>query len=190
MKKALIISSFPDITSSVEALLHEADYRTILKASSGNEVRRNIRSEAEPEIIVIVSPLTDEFGQELALMLSETTSSGILLLCRNFICDDLSEKVAGSGIEVVPLPLNRTIFLNSVKRTSAARSRMTGIKKENSSLLSKIDEMRLINRAKCTLMEYLKFTEPQAHKYIEKQAMNNRQTRREVALKILSSYKK
>ena len=50
--------------------------------------------------------------------------------------------------------------------------------------------MRLINRAKCTLIEYLKFTEPQAHRYIEKQAMNNRQTRREVAEKILKTYKK
>ena len=48
--------------------------------------------------------------------------------------------------------------------------------------------MRTINRAKTTLMKYLKFTEPQAHKYIEKQAMNNRQTRLEVAVRILAQY--
>ena len=39
-------------------------------------------------------------------------------------------------------------------------------------------------------MKYLKFTEPQAHRYIEKQAMNNRQTRREAAQKIIDTYEK
>ena len=43
---------------------------------------------------------------------------------------------------------------------------MMGLK-ENAGLLSKIDEMRLINRAKRALMEYLRFAEPQAHRYIE-----------------------
>lgn len=49
-------------------------------------------------------------------------------------------------------------------------------------------EARLIERAKEVLMEYLKMTEAQAHRYIEKQAMDMRITRREVAESILKTY--
>ena len=50
------------------------------------------------------------------------------------------------------------------------------------------DDIRIINRAKYILMEYLSMTEPQAHKYLEKQAMDMRLTKIEVAENLLSTY--
>ena len=50
------------------------------------------------------------------------------------------------------------------------------------------EEIKLVNRAKSCLMQYLKFSEPQAHRYIEKQAMDTRRTRKDVAKHILSIY--
>ena len=54
----------------------------------------------------------------------------------------------------------------------------------------KIEEIRLIDRAKCILIQYLQMTEPQAHKYIEKQAMNLRQSRVQMAESILKTYER
>lgn len=59
---------------------------------------------------------------------------------------------------------------------------------ENDLLRQKIEDIRLVDRAKCVLIEYLKMSEAQAHKYIEKQAMDLRQTRQEVATAILKTY--
>ena len=53
---------------------------------------------------------------------------------------------------------------------------------------SKIEEIRLVDRAKCMLIQYLSMTESQAHRYIEKQAMDRRVTRGEVARSILGLY--
>ena len=50
------------------------------------------------------------------------------------------------------------------------------------------EDIRLIDRAKCILIEYLNMTEKQAHKYIEKQAMDLRTTRRAVAESLLRTY--
>ena len=75
-----------------------------------------------------------------------------------------------------------------MKIVTAVRSRVMGYQKENAKLQVKIDEIKLINRAKCVLMQYLKLTEPQAHRYIEKQAMDTRKTRKEVAQSILLRY--
>lgn len=189
MNKALIISGSAKNISIVEQLVKSDGFGKIAAISSGNEVRR-MMSTAEFELIVIDSPLPDEFGHELSIMLSENSAAGIILLCKNDIADDVSEKVSDFGVCVVSKPLNKQLFHQSVKLVQATRSRMLGQKKENVKLLTKIDEMRLINRAKCTLMQYLKFTEPQAHRYIEKQAMNTRQTRREVAMRILATYER
>ena len=51
-----------------------------------------------------------------------------------------------------------------------------------------MDEIRVVNRAKWVLIEYLHMNEAQAHRYIEKQAMDMRLTRREVAESLIKTY--
>lgn len=189
MERALIVSGSEKGSAAIEQLLKSFGYGRINLISSGSGARRIINTN-EFELVIINTPLTDEFGHELSILISEASTAGIILICKNDIADDISEKVSDFGVCVVSKPLNKLIFHQSVKLVEATRLRMIGLKKENAKLLNRIDEMRLINRAKCTLMQYLNFTEPQAHKYIEKQAMNNRQTRREVALKILETYER
>ena len=65
---------------------------------------------------------------------------------------------------------------------------MSNLKKENDKLHDRIKEIRLVDRAKCILIEYLKMTEPEAHKYIERQAMDLRITKLAVAERILKTY--
>lgn len=189
MNRALIVSGSEKGLDAVEQLLKSSGYGKISSITSGSEARRIINT-CEYELVIINTPLSDEYGHELSIMIAEASTAGIILICKNDIADDVSEKVADFGVCVVPKPLNKVIFHQSLKLVQATRSRMLGLKKENVKLLTKIDEMRLINRAKCTLMQYLKFTEPQAHRYIEKQAMDTRQSRREVALRILATYER
>jgi len=189
MDRALVVSGSDKGLDAVGQLLKSSGYGRITSINNGSEARRIIDTN-EFELVIINTPLQDEFGHELSIMIAESSTAGIILICKSDIADDVSEKVGDFGVCVVPKPLNKMIFHQSLKLVQATRSRMLGLKKENVKLLTKIDEMRLINRAKCTLMQYLKFTEPQAHKYIEKQAMNTRQTRREVALRILATYER
>ncbi|MBQ8296583.1 MAG: ANTAR domain-containing protein [Ruminococcus sp.] len=189
MDRALIVSGSDKGMDTIEHLLKSSGYGRITSMLSGSEARRTAGMN-DLGLVIINTPLSDEFGHELAVKLAESSTAGIILICKSDIADGITEKVADFGICVIPKPLSRLTFQRTLKLVQATRSRMLGLKKENVKLLTKIDEMRLINRAKCTLMQYLKFTEPQAHKYIEKQAMNTRQTRREVALRILAAYER
>lgn len=182
----LIVSQYDENINNLEQLVKTETGGKVVTVSSGNEARRIISGDTQPELVIINTPLPDEFGQELSVMIAETTN--VILICRNEIAEDISQNTADSGIIVVSRPFSNEVFKDAVRKTGC--SEMYGIKRESAGILTKIDEMRLINRAKCTLIEYLKFTEPQAHRYIEKQAMNNRQTRREVAEKIIKTYKK
>ncbi len=62
------------------------------------------------------------------------------------------------------------------------------MRNENRSLSQKIEDIGIIDRAKCVLIQVLHMTEEQAHKYIEKQAMNMRVPRRQVAEELLKTY--
>ena len=52
----------------------------------------------------------------------------------------------------------------------------------------KMEEIRIVNRAKWLLISELKMDEPQAHRYIEKQAMDRCISKREVADEIIKTY--
>lgn len=188
MEKALIVSgSSQGLDVLVKMVVSSTGIKNVSTISSGAETRRLI-SNTDYDIIVINTSLSDEFGHELSIYLSEQTSAGIILICKSAIADEISERVIDYGVCVVPKPVNKTMFFQSVKLVTAARSRIMGYQRENAKLQVKIDEIKLINRAKCALMQYLKLTEPQAHRYIEKQAMDTRQTKKQVAQNILLRY--
>ena len=56
---------------------------------------------------------------------------------------------------------------------------------ENARLTEKIAQLRLVDRAKCLLIERRGMTEADAHRLIEKQAMDTRATRGEVATALI-----
>ncbi len=56
--------------------------------------------------------------------------------------------------------------------------------------MKKMDEIRLVNRAKWALISNLGMDEPQAHRYIEKHAMDMRICKREASETIIKTYEK
>ena len=69
----------------------------------------------------------------------------------------------------------------------SARERLRKTEKKSLTLAEKMEEIRLVNRAKWLLIERRNMDEPTAHRYIEKQAMDRCITRRAVAEEILKS---
>ncbi|HCG61364.1 MAG TPA: antitermination regulator, partial [Collinsella sp.] len=49
-------------------------------------------------------------------------------------------------------------------------------------------DTKLVNRAKLLLVTRLQMTEAEAHRYIEKTAMDNGESRRDVALRLIRTY--
>lgn len=187
MGRVLLASGSDKGIEVLSQLLKSLGYTQATNTNSGSDARRCI-NQNEYELIVINTPLSDEFGHEFSIKASESSNAGIILICKSEISDDVSDKLSCYGVCVIPKPVNKVIFHQSVKLVAATRSRMLGLQSENFKLQNKIEEIRLVNRAKICLMQYLKFSEPQAHRYIEKQAMDTRQTRKDVALRILSTY--
>ena len=70
----------------------------------------------------------------------------------------------------------------------SARERMRHFEKKSLSIEQKMEEIRIVNRAKWLLISELKMSEPEAHRYIEKQAMDSCVARRKIAEEIIRTY--
>jgi Na+-translocating ferredoxin:NAD+ oxidoreductase RnfA subunit len=132
--------------------------------------------------------LYEALGVYLPLITTNCAVLGVVLLVKAEMADEVAARVEDAGVFVVPKPLNRALLFGAVKLAQAANRRIMGLQRQNNILQQKIDDIRLVDRAKCALIQYRLLTEPEAHKYIEREAMDSRRTRREVAQAILRMY--
>lgn len=189
MDNILLVSSTSEILNIISRLLQSQSFSRIVTTQNGNEARRYLIS-SDFDLIIIDSPLPDEFGHSFALHAAEKTSSGIIMLAKAENLDDSLSELEDEGVFVLPKPISPEFFYQAVKLLIASRKRVAILESENQKLQGRIQEMRLVDRAKCILIQYLNMTESQAHRYIEKQSMDLRQSKTSIAENILKTYER
>lgn len=183
----LLVGSSEKSQVLLQSLLSGTGFNQCVLASNGAEARR-MQAQGEYALTVINTPLTDEPGIDLAVKTAQSTLSGVILLVKAEMADIVSQKVEESGVLVVAKPVARQLFDQALRLSMTARNRMLMLQNQNEKLQKKIEEMRMVDRAKCALIQYLRMTEQQAHRHIEKQAMDTRQTKMQVARDIVNTY--
>ncbi len=185
MERILLISSTQKSQATLAQFLASCGMQAqTIPTASGAEARRALL-DGIFDIVLINTPLPDEFGHELAQAAAHETAAGVLLLVKSEQADAVSELVEADGVFVLPKPLSRPLFFQALRMVRAVHARLDGLQKENQRLQSRIPDIRLVDRAKCILIELRGMTEPEAHAYIEQQAMNGRKSKRQVAEEIL-----
>ena len=189
MKSVLIVSNTSSTMEIISGLLVSQVFSRIVTARSGVEARRFLL-ESEFDLVIIDAPLPDEMGDDFALHAAECSSCGVILIVESDGVAEISASVEDYGVFTVPKSVSPDVFFNVVTLMNATRMRVKKLEDENRRLLNKIEELKFVDRAKCTLIQVLKMTEQQAHRYIEKQSMDLRQPRIVVAENILKTYER
>ncbi len=184
--RVLLASSSEKGKAQWEKLLGEGGFRDLGFAASGGEARRLLLS-GDWDILVVNAPLSDEFGHQLVMDAAEE-GCGALLVVKSELWEEVSARVTSSGVLTLGKPFSRGIFAQALGLLQASQAKAERYRAENEKLRAKLEELRVISRAKCLLVEYLHLNEEQAHKYIERQAMEERRTRRAIAEEILREY--
>ena len=184
--RVLVAGSGDKIFDYISETLPRSSYDSVLRAGDAGEVRRMLL-DTPVDIVIINTPLSDDFGVELALDLAEG-AMGVLLLVKNELFDQVCYKVEDSGVLTIGKPMSRQGFYSAVKLLSAMTARLSKMEKANRTLQEKMADIRVVNRAKWLLIEHHHMKEQDAHYFIEKQAMDTRLSRREVAENIIRTY--
>lgn len=181
------MSSSEKIRELLEEMLNLNSYSDITTAKSGIEAKR-LLIDRQFDLCIVNTPLQDEFGTEFAMNIVQKAPMQVMLLVKSQLADEVSAKVEDYGIFVLSKPISRQLFWSALKLATAAQNRLVGLQNENLQLQKKIEDIRYIDRAKCLLIQNFKVTEAEAHRFIEKQAMDMRITKREVAAAILNKF--
>ena len=184
MESALIVSSPDKGITSYTALLKAAFIGHIAVLPSCSAARKTLL-ERDFDLVIVNVPLRDEPGIEFAQRIASRGLSQVILVVQGEHFDAVSAVCEEYGILTVSKPADKAFFWSAVKLAGATQNRLKRMQDENNRLKQKIEEIRIIDRAKCLLISYHNMNEQDAHRYIEKQAMDMRTTRRAVAEGIL-----
>ena len=138
--------------------------------------------------MIVNYPLLDETGLELSMEMSRDCSSVVLMMVPATMYGDIEAKTRGSGVFLLKKPISLITLSQSLSWLRSASDRVRSVQSGRVKLEEKIDEIRLVTRAKLILMENLKMTEDEAHKYITHEAMDRCTSKREVANTILNTW--
>lgn len=183
----LVVSAVSGLNTALPALLPESHYYPV-KLVTNVSAGRRAWNERSYDYVIINSPLPDDTGIRFAIDLTASGSAAVLLLVRAEISDDIRDKVVEHGIFTLSKPFAKSIFLLALDWMASARERLRKTEKRTLSIEEKMEEIRIVNRAKWLLISELKMEEPQAHRYIEKQAMDQCISKKEAAQNILKIY--
>lgn len=183
----LVVSSSATFTENVMQFLPESTYSPVKTAKSVNEAQR-LTAERLYDLIIINTPLPDDFGAKFAIDISDRSPSVVLLFVRSDNYHDVYDKVCDFGVFTVRKPLPQQNVTQALDFIKATRERLRKMEKKTVSLEEKMMEIKIVNRAKWTLINSLKMSESDAHRYIEKQAMDRCVSKRVIAEEIIRSY--
>ena len=183
----LLVTSSEKLDTQMRTLLPETDFFPIRTARNVGQARRMLL-EAPFDLVLIQTPLKDDFGTQLAIDVCTETSAGVLLFVKSELLDSVSAKVLEYGVMTLPMPTSSALVRQTLRAMCAQRERLRRIEARQQSLEEKMQEIRLVNRAKWLLIECLSMTEEDAHHYIERQCMDQRITKRQAAENIIKTY--
>ena len=183
----LIVSAAESFNDALSALLPNSKYSPTHFVSNISAAKR-VLAERAFDFVIINSPLPDDVGTRFAIDTANSEESVVLLMVRTELQEEIYDKVAEHGVFVLPKPTSKPTMTIALSWLSSAREKLRKTEKKTLSIEEKMEEIRIVNRAKWILIREIKLDEPEAHRYIEKQAMDRCVSKKVVAEEIIKTY--
>ena len=179
----LLVSRDSKIVSQISAFLVPPLFE-LTTTSDFNEARRLA---TERSFNIIIADSGDGYDTDFAINVADSYST-ILLLVPNEDFDEISYRVEGYGIITITKPFEPFYFYNMIKIAIAVQYKVQVLSSQTTKLKVKMEEIKLVNRAKMLLMSNMNMSEQEAHRYIEKEAMDRGMKRTAISEEIIKTY--
>ena len=179
----LLVSRDNKIISQISAFLVPPLFE-LTTTSDFNEARRLA---TERTFNIIIADSGDGYDTDFAINVADSYST-ILLLVPNEHFDEISYRVEGYGILTITKPFEPFYFYNMVKIAIAVQYKVQVLSSQTTKLKVKMEEIKQVNRAKMLLMSNMNMSEQEAHRYIEKEAMDRGMKRIAISEEIIKTY--
>ena len=147
-----------------------------------------ILDEGRHDVILIDDSVSMNRAEALASFAAGRGVSSVLLLASPENYSHAASLAQRYGFMALPSPVEPDMLRQSLGMMAAASARIRELENKAQGLEEKMEEMRLIGRAKLILVQRFQMTEKDAHRFIEKNAMDRCVSRRTVAERIIRTY--
>ena len=183
----LVVSSAQKFNDILAQMLPGSAFYPVVYAGNIAAARRELVNKSY-DMVIINSPLADDTGARFAIDATEKAGTVVLLLVRGEAYEQIEARVSAQGVFLLAKPIPMPSLGRALKWMTAARERLRKLEQKATTVEEKMEEIRLVNRAKWLLIEHSKMSEADAHRHIEKQAMDRCLSRREIARQIIGEY--
>lgn len=183
----LLVSNAEKFNTSFVELTMGTCYEVLGLAPSIQSAKRQLL-EQHYDFVVVNSPIKEESGTRLISELAEKSNTVSLIIARAETYESVSSHATSCGAFAMLKPVSAQGIRNALDWMASEREKLRHVEKKSLTLEEKMAEIKLVNRAKWMLIDRLKMTEEESHKYIEKQAMDRCISKKEIAESIIKTY--
>lgn len=181
--RVLIAEDEAIIRMDLREILEEEGYE-VVEASDGEEAVRLAR-EVRPELAILDIKMPRKDGLAAAQEISAERIAPVLILTA-YSQRDLVEQAAESGaMGYLVKPFQKHDLLPAIEMAKGRYQQLAALADEVGDLTERLEARKAIDRAKGLLMDRFKMSESDAFHFIQKAAMEQRLTMRDVAEKVI-----
>jgi AmiR/NasT family two-component response regulator len=188
MEKRIVIADDEPITRmDIKDLLEEAGYKVVGEASDGFDAIEICKKE-RPDLVIMDIKMPNLNGLKASTIINkERLAKGIVLLTA-FSDSESIEKAKSSGaLGYLVKPLDEKSFIPTIEMVMTKGSEINTLKNELDKVNKKLEDRKLIEKAKGVIIKEENITENEAYSKIRKLSMDKRCSMREICEAILAT---
>lgn len=186
-KNIIIFSEQGDTLDNITLAAGEFGFSdiSVSEAEGGAE----LVSEKNFDMVFINAPLGNMYGLDIAAAACGK-GCGVILAAPSKRCGEIAKKLGGMNVFILPRPMSKAMLLQTFRFVLLTTRNEAELSDEKTRLEQKLQDFKLIDRAKCVLVEVLKMSEGDAHRQIQKQSMDRHVPQAVIAQDILKTYER
>lgn len=174
------------IRLDLKEMLEEEGFDVVGEASDG-EAAIDLAREERPSLVIMDIKMPGLDGLSAAERIVEESLSAVLILTA-FSQKDLVRRAAEAGaMGYLVKPFQKSDLLPAIEVALARQAELIALKGEASELADRLETRKSVDRAKGLLMDEEGMTEADAFRTIQKRAMDERRSMRDVAEDLLGA---
>ena len=173
--------------AALGAFAAEQPALALVTADGLDEAERKL-AQLDPALVVWQCDAPGLPALQQCVRLAESSEAVFLLLVRPGTYEAAWQFVQAAGICVMSWPAPQEVFRQTLRNLLLLKKSLRAMQEKTDQLQSQLQDMKRIQKAKSLLMNQLGMSEADAHRWIEKAAMDRCVKKREIAETIIRMY--